>query len=140
MYRKQVRRRRAVLIGLVLLGFLLLTITFGNGAGGIGGTLGTVLDPVTNAASRVFKPARDLANWFDETMAARGDRERLERELEEARGKAVAGEVALEDNRPAASEQSHRGSFSLESPKDMRSSRRIDRQRLMPPSCLAPNM
>ncbi|MCC6755865.1 MAG: rod shape-determining protein MreC [Solirubrobacterales bacterium] len=99
MYRKQVRRRRAVLIGLVLLGFLLLTITFGNGAGGIGGTLGTVLDPVTNAASRVFKPARDLANWFDETMAARGDRERLERELEEARGKAVAGEVALEDNR-----------------------------------------
>lgn len=99
MYRKQVRRRRAVLIGLIVLGFLLLTLTFGNGSGGVGGALGTVFDPVGNAASRALKPARDLVNWFDETMEARGERERLQRELEEARGQAVAGQVALEDNR-----------------------------------------
>lgn len=98
-YRKQVRRRRAVLIGLIVLGFVLLTLTFGSGSGAIGGGLGTIFDPVTNAASRALKPARDLVNWFDETLAARGERERLSRELEEARGQAVAGQVALEDNR-----------------------------------------
>lgn len=98
MYRKQVRRRRAVLIGLIVLGFVLLTFTFGSGSGGTGGLLGTVLDPVNNAASRALKPARDLVNWFDETLEARGERDRLTRELEEARGQAVAGQVALEEN------------------------------------------
>ena len=97
-YRKQVRRRRAVLIGLIVLGFILLTFTFGSGSGGAGGALGTVLDPVTNVASKALKPARDLVNWFDETLAARGERDRLQRELEEARGQAVAGQVALEEN------------------------------------------
>jgi rod shape-determining protein MreC len=76
----------------------LLTFTFGSGSGGIGGPLGTFFDPITNGASRALKPARDLVNWFDETMAARGERDRLQRELEEARGLAVAGQVALKDN------------------------------------------
>ncbi len=98
MYRKQVRRRRAVLIGLIVLGFVLLTFTFGSGSGGAGGAVGTLLDPISNGASRILKPARDLVNWFDETMEARGERERLQRELEEARGQAIAGQVALEDN------------------------------------------
>lgn len=98
MYRKQVRRRRAVLIGLILLGFALLTFTFGSGSGGTGGVLGTFFDPITNGASRALKPARDLVNWFDETLEARGERDRLTRELEEARGQAVAGQVALEEN------------------------------------------
>lgn len=98
MYRKQVRRRRAVLIGLVLIGFLLLTATFSRGPGGAGGIFGTILDPVQGAASRVFKPARDLANWFDETMAARGERDRLQKELEAARGQAIAGKVAVQEN------------------------------------------
>ncbi|MBN8868109.1 MAG: rod shape-determining protein MreC [Solirubrobacterales bacterium] len=99
MYRKQVRRRRAVLIGLIVLGFALLTFTFGSGSGAIGGGLGTIFDPITNGASRALKPARDLVNWFDETLAARGDKDRLTKELEEARGQAVAGQVALEENR-----------------------------------------
>ncbi|MCB8915655.1 MAG: rod shape-determining protein MreC [Thermoleophilales bacterium] len=99
MYRKQVRRRRAVLIGLIVLAFVLLTFTFGSGSGGVGGAVGTIFDPITNAASRALKPARDLVNWFDETMDARGERDRLQKELEQARGEAVAGQVALEDNR-----------------------------------------
>jgi rod shape-determining protein MreC len=98
MYRKQVRRRRAVLIGLVLAGFLLLTFTFGQGSGG-SGLIGTIFGPVENATSRALKPARDLFSWFDETMAARGDKERLERELAETRSLAVAGKVALEENK-----------------------------------------
>ncbi|HTU14595.1 MAG TPA: rod shape-determining protein MreC [Solirubrobacterales bacterium] len=98
MYQKQVRRRRAVLIGLVLLAFVLLTLTFGQGSGALGGGLGTIFGPVQDAASRAFKPARDLVNWFDETMEARGERERLTRELAEARTEAIAGKVAQEEN------------------------------------------
>jgi len=98
-YQKQVRRRRAVLIGLVLVAFVLLTLTFGQGSGGVGSGLGTVFGPVEHAASRVLKPARDLVNWFDETTEARGERERLTRELAESRSLAVAGKVAMEENR-----------------------------------------
>jgi rod shape-determining protein MreC len=98
MYRKQVRRRRAVLIGLVVIGFLLLTFTFGSGAGAVGGGLGSVFGPFEKFASSALKPARDLVNWFDETMDARGDRERLTSQLEEARALAVAGQVAVQEN------------------------------------------
>ena len=98
MYRKQVRRRRAVLIGLVVLGFVLLTFTFGSGAGAVGGGLGSVFGPFEKVADSALKPARDLVNWFDETMDARGDRERLTSQLEEARALAVAGQVAVQEN------------------------------------------
>jgi rod shape-determining protein MreC len=98
MYRKQVRRRRAVLIGLVVLGFVLLTVSFGSGSSGLGGGLGTVFGPFERVAGGALKPARDLVNWFDETLAARGDRERLEDQLEEARAQAVAGQAAIQEN------------------------------------------
>jgi rod shape-determining protein MreC len=98
MYRKQVRRRRAVLIGLVVLGFLLLTFTFGSGAGAVGGGLGSIFGPFEKVAGSALKPARDLVNWFDETMDARGDRERLTSQLEDARALAVAGQVAVQEN------------------------------------------
>lgn len=98
MYRKQVRRRRAVLIGLVLLGFVLLTVTFGRGSGAVGGGLGNIFGPVQDGASRILKPARDLVNWFDETIEARGERARLTSELAESRKQAVAGQVALQEN------------------------------------------
>jgi len=98
MYRKQVRRRRAVLIGLVVLGFVLLTFTFGSGAGAVGGGLGSVFGPFEKVAGSALKPARDLVNWFDETMDARGDRERLTSQLEDARALAVAGQVAVQEN------------------------------------------
>ncbi len=98
MYRKQVRRRRAVLIGLVVLGFVLLTVSFGSGSSGVGSGLGTVFGPFERVASGALKPARDLVNWFDETLAARGDRERLQEQLEDARAQAVAGQVAIQEN------------------------------------------
>jgi rod shape-determining protein MreC len=98
MYRKQVRRRRAVLIALVAISFLMLTFTFGSGSGPVGGALGTVFGPFEEVASGALKPGRDLVNWFDETMDARGDRERLTEQLEEARAQAVAGQVAVQEN------------------------------------------
>jgi rod shape-determining protein MreC len=99
MYRKQIRRRRAVLIGLVALAFLLLTVTFGSGSGGIGAAVGTVTGPIGNVASDAFKPARDLIGWFDETFEARGENERLRSRLAKAQGEVVAGRAAVQENR-----------------------------------------
>jgi len=99
LYRKQIRRRRAVFIGLVAFAFVMLTVTFGSGSGGVGSTFGAVFGPIQNVASDALKPARDLINWFDDTFEAKGERERLERDLAKARSEAVAGKAAVEQNR-----------------------------------------
>jgi rod shape-determining protein MreC len=97
-YRKQVRRRRAVLTLLVIGSFLLLTVTYGQGSGGLQNGIGTVFGPLQEGADRALKPARDLVGWFDETFEARGENDRLRTELERARGRMIAGEVALQEN------------------------------------------
>lgn len=98
MYRKQVRRRRAVLTLLVLSSFLLLTVTYGQGSGGLQDGLSTVFSPLQAVADRALKPARDLVGWFDQTFEARGENSRLRDELEETRTQAVAGQEALQEN------------------------------------------
>ena len=45
MYRKQVRRRRAVLTLLILGSFLLLTISYGHGSGSIQNGVSTIFSP-----------------------------------------------------------------------------------------------
>jgi rod shape-determining protein MreC len=97
-YRKQVRRRRAVLALLIASSFLLLTVTFGRTSGGLQEGVSTIFSPVQGIADRALKPARDLVNWFDETFEARGDNERLEEQLASARRQAAAGQVALQEN------------------------------------------
>ena len=98
MYRKQVRRRRAVLTLLVIGSFLLLTITYGQGSGGLQRGVSTIFSPLQSVADRALKPARDLAGWFDKTFEARGENSRLEEALADARRKAVAGQEALQEN------------------------------------------
>ena len=98
MYRKQVRRRRAVLALLVIGSFLLLTLTYGQGSGGLQGGVSTIFSPLQEGADRALKPARDLVDWFDETFEARGENSRLREELQEVRTQAVAGEEALQEN------------------------------------------
>ena len=98
MYRKQVRRRRAVLALLVISSFALLTATYGQRSGELQRGVGAVFGPLQEGADRALKPARDLVNWFDETFAARGDNERLQREVDELRGEVAAGKVALSEN------------------------------------------
>ncbi len=98
MYRKQVRRRRAVLALLVVGSFVLLTITYGRGSNGIQRGVSTILSPVQTAADRALKPARDLVNWFDQTFDARGRNSRLHGELEVAREQAVGAQAALAEN------------------------------------------
>jgi rod shape-determining protein MreC len=96
-YRKQVRRRRAVLTLLILGSFLLLTVTYGQSSGGLQQGVSTVFSPLESAADRALKPARDLVGWFDKTFEARGENSRLEDELAEAREQAVAGQVAMQE-------------------------------------------
>jgi rod shape-determining protein MreC len=97
-YRKQVRRRRAVLTLLILGSFLLLTITYGQSGGGVQRGVSTIFSPLQEVADRALKPARDLVDWFDQTFEARGENSRLREELQEVRTQAVAGEEALQEN------------------------------------------
>jgi rod shape-determining protein MreC len=97
-YRKQVRRRRAVLTFLVIGSFLLLTITYGQSSGGVQRGVSTIFSPLQTVADRALKPARDLVDWFDKTFDARGENSRLKAELVTVRRQAVAGQEALQEN------------------------------------------
>ena len=77
---------------------MLLTITYGQGSGGIQHGVSTIFSPLQDAADRALKPARDLVDWFDKTFDARGENSRLKRELAQAREQAVAGQEALQEN------------------------------------------
>jgi rod shape-determining protein MreC len=97
-YRKQLRRRRAVLALLVISSFVLLTITYGQSSGGLQRGVSTIFSPLQTAADRALKPARDLVDWFDKTFDARGENSRLKDELVKTRELAVGGQVALQEN------------------------------------------
>jgi len=97
-YRKQVRRRRAVLALLIVGSFALLTLTYGQGSNGLQRGVTAVFTPLSTVLDRALKPARDLINWVDETFDARGKNHQLEEELQVARRQAVGGKVALAEN------------------------------------------
>lgn len=98
MYRKQVRRRRAVLALLIVGSFVLLTLTYSHGSTGFQRGVSTIFSPVQGVADRALKPARDLVDWFDKTFDARGENSRLRGELVTARKQAVAAQEALQEN------------------------------------------
>ena len=98
MYRKQVRRRRAVLALLIVGSFILLTVTYGQGSNGVQRGVSTIFSPLQDVADRALKPARDLVNWFDETFDAKGDNAQLHDELQVARKQAVGAKTALAEN------------------------------------------
>jgi rod shape-determining protein MreC len=97
-YRKQVRRRRAVLALLIVGSFALLTVTYGQGSNGVQRGVSTIFSPLQSVADRALKPARDLVNWFDETFDAKGENARLHKELEAARKQAVGSQAAIAEN------------------------------------------
>jgi len=105
-YRKHVRRRRAVLLALVALSLTFLSLYFQEGSGGplhrIQRGVATVLGPVEEGASRALKPARDLVNWFGDTFDARGDRDRLEDENAELTDRIAEVETTLAQRRELA--------------------------------------
>jgi rod shape-determining protein MreC len=102
MYRKQVRRRRAVLVSLIVLSLILLSSHFSEAESGplhaIQRGVATIFAPVGEVAERALKPVRDLINWFDETFDARGENEDLRAEVARLRAQVVAAEEAEGDN------------------------------------------
>jgi len=83
---------------LILGSFLLLTITYGQGSGGLQRGVSTIFSPLQDVADRALKPARDTIGWFDKTFDARGENGRLRDELVGVRRQAVAGQEALQEN------------------------------------------
>lgn len=99
MYRKQVRRRRAVLALLIVGSFALLTVTYGQSSNGVQHGVSAVFAPFQDVADRALKPARDMVNWFDKTFDAKGENDKLKTELEEVRTEVVGAKAALAENR-----------------------------------------
>lgn len=103
MYDKQVvRRRRAALAVCVGLSLILLTAYFGESPGGVlhGVQRGAqeVMSPIEAGASRTLKPFRDLAGWTGDVLGAKGDNEKLERELADARQQLARSQTAVREN------------------------------------------
>jgi rod shape-determining protein MreC len=101
-YDKTVRRRRAALGLLVASSLILLTVYFGESAGGglhsVQRGVLEVVSPIQEGASRALKPARDLIGWVGDTMDAKGDVADLRRERDRLRDRAVAGDAAVREN------------------------------------------
>ncbi|MGH2955317.1 MAG: rod shape-determining protein MreC [Solirubrobacterales bacterium] len=102
MYRKQVRRRRAVLVALIVISLVLLSSHFSESESGplhtIQRGVSAVLSPVGEGAERALKPVRDLVNWFDETFEARGENEALRDEVAELRDQLADSQNAEGEN------------------------------------------
>ncbi len=103
MYRKQVRRRRAVLVLLVTVSLILLSTHFSEGSGGplhgVERGIATVLGPVEEGADRALKPVRDMFDWFGETFDARGENEELRDEVADLRERVAKAESAVGENK-----------------------------------------
>jgi rod shape-determining protein MreC len=101
-YRKQVRRRRAVLVALIVVSLVLLSSHFTEAESGplhtIQRGVSAVLSPVGEVSERALKPVRDLINWFDETFEARGENEQLREEVAELRGQVAGAQDAVDAN------------------------------------------
>jgi rod shape-determining protein MreC len=100
--RKTIRRRRAVFGTLVLASLALLTAWFGEPVGG--GALHAlqrgaqeVLSPIQTGATRALKPFRDAVAWTGDTLAAKGENERLRDEVGRLRQELAATQTARRD-------------------------------------------
>jgi rod shape-determining protein MreC len=102
MYDRQVRRRRAVLLALVVSCLVLLTAYFGEGSGGPLRSIQTgameVVAPVQEGANRALKPFRDLFGWFGDTLDAKDERDKLEAERDALRQQVARLQLAEREN------------------------------------------
>jgi rod shape-determining protein MreC len=102
-YKKSVRRRRAVLALLVSLSIALLTVYFGESASGglhaIQRGFLEVLAPLQEGASRALKPARDLVNWTGDVFDAKSENEKLRDRVDELQAEVAALQTAERDAR-----------------------------------------
>jgi len=101
MYRKQVRRRRAILVALVVACLMLISISISEADDGplhsVQSGVSSVFSPVGEGASRALKPFRDLVDWFDETWTARGENEDLHDKVADLRRELVDTQEAAQE-------------------------------------------
>jgi rod shape-determining protein MreC len=101
-YRKQVRRRRAVLVLLVILALVMISATFSQSSGGplhsIQQGMASAFSPIEEGATRALKPARDLVNWVSETFNARGENSELKTDVQKLRAKLAKAQSAIGEN------------------------------------------
>lgn len=102
MYRKQVRRRRAVLVILVVLALVLISTTFSESKSGplhtVQQGVASVFAPLEEGATRALKPARDLVNWVSETFNARGENSELKTDVQKLRSRLARAQSAVGEN------------------------------------------
>ena len=96
MHDKTVRRRRAVLLGLVVLSLLLLTAYFGESPNGrlhsVQRGFLTVVSPLQDGANKVLTPVRNLFGWVGDTLHAKSQRDELRKQLDILRREKTADE------------------------------------------------
>src|SRR5206468_10258702 len=102
-YKRSVRRRRAILALLVGLSIALLTAYFGESAsGGLHAVQRGFLEamaPLQEGASRALKPARDLVGWTGDVFDAKADNKKLRHQVEQLRSRLTAAETDARDAR-----------------------------------------
>src|SRR5215210_7399769 len=98
---RAVRRRRAVLAGLVALSIALLTAYFGESAGGglhaVQRGVMDVLAPIQEGANRALKPFRDLFGWVGDTVDAKSERDDLRTERDRLRREVAELQLSRRD-------------------------------------------
>jgi rod shape-determining protein MreC len=103
LYKKSVRRRRAVLALLVSLSIALLTVYFGESAsGGLHAIQRGFLEamaPLQEGASRALKPASDLVEWTGDVFDAKSENKDLKDENERLRAELAQLQTAERDAR-----------------------------------------
>jgi rod shape-determining protein MreC len=101
-YRKQVRRRRGVLVLLIVAALVLLSTQFSESDTGplhsMQRGVASVLGPLEEGTSRALKPARDLVNWVDETFKARGENSDLHDQVAQLRTQLAEAQSAEGEN------------------------------------------
>src|SRR5437867_8874347 len=101
MYKKSVRRRRAVLGVLVALSIALLTAYFGESTSGalhsVQRGFMEVLAPLQEGASRALKPARDFGGWIGDALDAKSENKKLKSEVEQLRSELAASQTDARD-------------------------------------------
>jgi rod shape-determining protein MreC len=102
MYRKQVRRRRAVMVLLIVAALALLSTRFSESESGplhsLQRAVASALGPLEEGVSRALKPVRDLKSWVDETFDARGENSKLRAEVARLRAQLAKSQSAEGEN------------------------------------------
>ncbi len=97
MYKKTVRRRRAVLALLVVLSLILLTAYFGEAPSGslhsVQRGFLTVISPIQDGANKALKPVRDMFGWFSDTLHAKSQNAQLRKQVDKLRQEVVAERI-----------------------------------------------